>query len=89
MITNIIAPSVERIYITAGATPLHAMRGLPKIGCEQDAMKGFYCVSHDVELIPRGFFDWLFRRPNQWKVTARFVPLKDSPPVPPIGYSMR
>jgi hypothetical protein len=79
MIANHIARSVERIYMTAGATPWHAMQGLPKLGSEPDDLKGFSCVTHTAELIPRGFFDWLFRRPNRYKVTSRFVPFDSSP----------
>ena len=54
-----------------GVDPQEAMRSLPKLG---SVHHGLTCMSHSAEMIPRGFFGWLFGRPQQWMVTTVYEP---------------
>ena len=51
--------------------PFEAIQKLPKLG---SVHHGLTCMSHSAEMVPKGFFDWLFGRPQTWMVTTVYEP---------------
>lgn len=69
----------KEIYYRTGNSPFNAVNNLPALGLPHNKLKGMFCNSYKISPVPRGFFDWLFRRPKLWQVTVSFIPVEDVP----------